>query len=108
MKDVTARVTDKLRMDEADRIAYDLELEKEKLVNALSGRGATDEEYPIVVKNMREISEIQKSDIQYRKELNELSEKEINPNVVITIGGSILAILLILDYARLRALTSKG
>lgn len=106
MKDITARVTDKLRIDEADRIAYDLELEKEKLVNALFGMGATDEKYPIVVKNMREISEIQKSDIQYRKELNELSGKEINPNVAITIGGSILAILLILNYKRLHALTS--
>lgn len=108
----------------------DLSVEEERAIHHLSLIDDMDgKEYRDAVQNVKDISTTYASEIrqglEWKKleldtkkveleqkrldlEIKKITGNEIDPNVVITSGASIAAIILILNYERLHALTSKG
>lgn len=92
-----------------DTFANNLQAEKCKLLNVLSTLDPTNEDYHSVLCRIEDIHKMQLEDIHEEHEVLKINAaKEINPNTLIATGGSIGAILLIMNYERLHALTSKG
>ena len=86
-----------------------LQAEKSKLLNVLSTLEPTSDDYHTVMTRMKDIHAMQLEELHEEHEVVKLeASKEIDPNTVIATGGSIAAILLIMNYERLHALTSKG
>ena len=82
---------------------------KVHLLHALDSLEPTSDEYHTVMNRMKDIHAMQLEELHEKNEVLKLNASmEINPNTVIATGGSIAAILLIMNYERLHALTSKG
>lgn len=87
----------------------DLQAEKVHLLHVLDSLEPTSDEYHTVMNRMKDIHAMQLEELHEKNEVLKLNASmEINPNTVIATGGSIAAILLIMNYERLHALTSKG
>ena len=87
----------------------DLQAEKGHLLHVLGELEPTSDEYHTVMNRMKDIHAMQLEELHEKNEVLKINASmEVNPNTVIATGGSIAAILLIMNYERLHALTSKG
>ncbi len=87
----------------------DLQAEKGHLLCVLGELEPTSDEYHTVMDRIKDIHTMQMEELHEKNEALKINAAmEIDPNTIIATGGSIVVVLLILNYERLHALTSKG
>lgn len=93
-----------------------IEDEQDRLLAKMSSLDVSSDEYETVAKRLEQNVRLQQTvrelDIREMHEQNQVRQLDdamrINPNTVVASGVSLLAILVILNYERLHALTSKA